>query len=153
MASADSSLRFYNRHPFRHEARSPQVRTPSFTAQSSHLRDFNLTTTASQSLACSPCFAPPHMRFVYLDSRIRSTLPSHTRSPSCSCASLRSLWSARERTFTSKMAPMLGALTIPRQSRGLSICDPLKAAIRGRLPGPISWCHLFGGGYFHSELI
>jgi hypothetical protein len=76
------------RRPFRHEARSPQVRTQSFPAQSSHLRHLALTTRASQSLACSPCSVPPSMRFVYLDSRFRSTLPSHTRSPSCSCASL-----------------------------------------------------------------
>ena len=68
-----------------------------------------LTTRASQSLACSPCPAPPRMRFVYLDSRFRSTLPPHARSPSRSGASLRSLWSARERTCTSKIAPMLGA--------------------------------------------
>lgn len=132
MASADFSLRSFDRRPFRHKARSPQVRTLSFPAQSSHLRHFALTTRASQSLACSPCSVPPHMRFVFLDSRFRSTLPSHARSPSRSCASLRSLWSARGRTFTSKIVPMLGALTIPRQSRGFSNCEPLKAAKRGR---------------------
>lgn len=57
------------RHRFRHEARSPQVRMRSFAAQSSHLRHLALTTRASQSLACSPCSVPPHMRFVFLDSR------------------------------------------------------------------------------------
>lgn len=97
------------RRPFRHEARAPQVRARSFTAQSPHLRHLALTTRASQPFACSPCLAAPQMRFVYLDSRFRSTLPSHARSPSRSCVSLRSLWSACGRTCTSKIAPMLGA--------------------------------------------
>ena len=97
------------RRPFRHKARSPQVRTRSFAAQSPHLRHLALTTRASQPSACSPCLAAPQMRFVYLDSGFRSTLPSHARSPSRSCASLRSLWSACGRTRTSKIAPMLGA--------------------------------------------
>jgi len=38
-----------------------------------------------------------------------STLPSHGRLPFRSCASLRSLWSARGGTFTHRSAPMLGA--------------------------------------------
>ena len=37
-------------------------------------------------------------------------------------------------------------VTIPRQSRGLSCCEPLKAAKRGRLRSPYVWCHLTGGG-------
>ena len=37
-ASADFSLRVMTRRPFRREARSPQVRTRSFTAQPLHLR-------------------------------------------------------------------------------------------------------------------
>jgi len=89
--------------------RSPQVRTRSFPAQSPHLRRLALTTRASRSLARSPCSASPSMRFVFLDSRFRSTLPPHARSPSRSCASLRSRWSTHGRTSTSKIAPMLGA--------------------------------------------
>jgi hypothetical protein len=73
---------------------------------------------SSQPFACSPCSAAPQMRFVYLNSRFRSTLPSHVRSPSRSCASLRSLWSARGRTCTSKIAPMLGARKKRRVLRG-----------------------------------
>ena len=111
------------RRPFRHEARSPQVRTRSFTAQSPHLRHLALTTRASQPFACSPCSAAPQMRFVYLDSRFRSTLPSHARSPSRSCASLRSLWSARGRTCTSKIAPMLGA----QKARSAGLAASLRA--------------------------
>jgi len=49
------------------------------------------------------------MRFVFLNSRLRYVLPLHARSPSRSGTSLRSLWSARGRTCTSKIAPMLGA--------------------------------------------
>jgi len=41
--------------------------------------------------------------------RLRSTLPSHTRSPLCSCASLHSLWPACGGTCTRRCAPMLGA--------------------------------------------
>ena len=80
-----------------------------FTAQPPDLRHQALTTTASQSRACSPCLAPPQIRFLFIGSRFRSTLPPHTRSPSCSCASLRSLWPAHERTSTSKIAPVPGA--------------------------------------------
>jgi hypothetical protein len=58
------------RRTFIHKVRSPQVRTPSFTAQSSHLRHQSLATGASWSLAHSPRSAPPQMRFVYLDSRL-----------------------------------------------------------------------------------
>jgi hypothetical protein len=108
-ASADFLLRLIHRRPFRHKARSPQVRARSFPAQSPHLRRLDLTTTASQFIACSPCQTPPQMRFVYLDSRICSVLPPHAWSPSRSCTSLRSLWSAHGRTCTSKIAPMLGA--------------------------------------------
>ena len=41
-ASADSSLRVHHRRPFRHEARSPQVRTRSFPAQPPDLRRLSL---------------------------------------------------------------------------------------------------------------
>src|SRR3954465_5868725 len=52
------------------EARSPQVRTHSFTAHNRRIYvAWPLATRASQSLACSPWPAPPRMRFVYLDSR------------------------------------------------------------------------------------
>ena len=36
-------------------------------------------------------------------------------------------------------------VSIPRQRRGLSNCEPLKAAKRGRKRGPNPWCHRFGG--------
>src|SRR5439155_3875818 len=77
--------------PFRHKARSPQVRTHSFTARPPNLRRFPLITTASRFLARSPWSAPPSIRFLFIGPQLRSALPPHTRSPSCSCASLRSL--------------------------------------------------------------
>jgi hypothetical protein len=50
---------------------------------------------------CSPIYAAPlalvsnafspSIRFLFIGPQLRSTLPAHTRSPSCSCASLRSL--------------------------------------------------------------
>ena len=55
-----------------------------------------------------------------------STLPPHARSPSRSCASLRSLWSAHGRTCTSKIAPVLGAQRkgpLIERSAGLC-CNP-----------------------------
>ncbi len=97
------------RRPFRHEAKSPQVRTQSFTAQPPDLRRLPLTTRASRFLARSPWLASPCIRFLFIGSRLRSTLPPHTRSPLCSCASLRSLWSTHGGTLTHKIAPMLGA--------------------------------------------
>ena len=66
---------------------------------------------ASRSFARSPCSAPPPIRFLFVGPRFRSPLPSHARSPSRSCGSLRSRWPASGRTFTSKTAPMLGAQT------------------------------------------
>ena len=100
---------FFHRRPFRRKARSPQVRTHSFTAQPPDLRHFALTTRASRFLARSPCSAAPCIRFLFIGSQFRSTLPPHARSPLRSCASLRSLWSTRGGTFTHKSAPMLGA--------------------------------------------
>lgn len=57
------------RRPFSHKARSPQVRTHTFTAQSPDLRHFALITRASRSLARSPCSAAPFIRFLFIDSR------------------------------------------------------------------------------------
>ena len=57
------------RRPFRHEARSPQVRTHSFSAQPPDLRHKALATRASQFCACSPCSVTPHIRFLFIGSR------------------------------------------------------------------------------------
>jgi len=62
--------------------------------------------------------------FLFIGSRFRSTLPHYTWSPLRSCASLRSLWPAHGRTFTSKIAPMLGAHLHPMdKSRGFPSSD------------------------------
>src|SRR5690606_24613185 len=53
-----------------------------------------------------------YIRFLFIGSQFRSTLPLHARSPSRSCASLRSLWSACGGTFTHKSALMLSAQKI-----------------------------------------
>lgn len=66
--SADFSLR-HSRRPFRHKARSPQVRTLSFIAQPPHLRYLALVTRASWFMAHSPCLASPSMRFLFIGSR------------------------------------------------------------------------------------
>ena len=63
----------------------------------------------SEALACSPWLAATRIRFLSIGSRFRYSLPPHDRSTSRRCDSLRSLWSARRRTSTSKIAPMLGA--------------------------------------------
>lgn len=57
------------RRPFRHEARSPRVRTHSFAAQPPDLHHFALATRASRLLARSPCLAVPHIRFLFIGSR------------------------------------------------------------------------------------
>src|ERR1035437_4937697 len=51
-----------HRRPFGHKARSPQVRTHSFTAQPPDLRRFALITRASRNHARSPCSATPSIR-------------------------------------------------------------------------------------------
>ena len=66
--SADFSLR-QSRCPFRHKARSPQVRTHTFIAQPPHLRRLALVTRASWCLAHSPCLAAPSMQFLFIGSR------------------------------------------------------------------------------------
>ena len=58
------------RRPFRHKARSPQVRTHSFSAQPPDLRHFALITRASRSWARSPCSAAPSIRFLFIGSQI-----------------------------------------------------------------------------------
>jgi len=55
--------------PFRHRARSPQVRTHTFIAQPPHLRRFALVTRALRFLARSPCLAAPSMRFLFIGSQ------------------------------------------------------------------------------------
>jgi len=122
------------RRPFRHKARSPQVRTHSFPAQPPDLRHFALATRASRLLARSPCSAAPSIRFLSIGSQVRSTLPPHGQSPFRSCASLRSLWPVHGRTCTSKSAPMLGAQkTLPRRAASWLGCriSASWAAVRG----------------------
>lgn len=87
---------FFFRRPFRHKARSRQVRTHSFPAQPPDLRHFALTTRASRFRARSPCLAAPRIRFLSIGSQFRSTLPPHARSPSRSCASLAVVSSRRD---------------------------------------------------------
>jgi hypothetical protein len=69
----------------------PRIRTHSFVARPPDLRHRTLVTRASRMFACSPCSAPPSIRFLSIGPQVRSKLPPHTRSPSCNCASLRSL--------------------------------------------------------------
>ena len=91
-ASADFSLPgLQPRRPFRRKARSPQIRTLTFPARPPDLRRLSLVTRASRSLARSPCSASPHIRFLFVGPRFRSTLPSDGRSPCRPCGSLRSL--------------------------------------------------------------
>src|SRR5690606_17357438 len=54
------------RRPFRHEARSPQVRTMAFPAQPPDLRRSALVARASRSSARSPCSAAPPIRFLFV---------------------------------------------------------------------------------------
>jgi hypothetical protein len=77
--------------PFRHEARSPRVRTQTFPVRPPDLRRFYLVTRASRPVARSPRSTAPPIRFLSLGPRVRSTLPSDGRSPSRPCASLPSL--------------------------------------------------------------
>src|SRR5258708_25076133 len=70
--------------PSRHTARSPQVRTHSFTSGPSDLRRHPLMTRASRLLACSSWSAAPSSRFLFIGPPLRSTLAPHSRSPSCS---------------------------------------------------------------------
>ena len=55
-----------HRCPFRHKARSPQVRTHSFTAPPPDLRCRPLVTRASRSHARSPWSATPSIRFLFI---------------------------------------------------------------------------------------
>ena len=57
------------RRPFRRKARSPRVRTHSFTAQPPDLRRIALATRASRLLARSPCLTVPRIRFLFIGSR------------------------------------------------------------------------------------
>src|SRR5690606_12995940 len=90
-ASADFSLRRSSRrHPFGCTARSPQVRTRSFTIRPPDLRRLSLDHRDLRFFARSPRSASPSIRFLFVGPSLRFTLPSHARSPSRSCASLLS---------------------------------------------------------------
>jgi len=100
MTSAETPLRF-SPSPFQAQggASPGKGRTPSshnrriYTTSPwpQELRGFGPARPDWQRLLCGSCSSAHDLR---------STLPSHTRLPSCSCASLRSLWSARDGTFT-----------------------------------------------------
>ena len=99
----------------------------TFPAQSPDLRRFPLVAGASRSVVRSPRSAAPRIRFLFVDSRVRSTLRSAYASRRTPCASLRSLRPGSGRTFTSKSSPMPG----PPQR------DPV-LAVRLRPPGRYS---------------
>ena len=91
-----TSRSVFPRRPFRHEARSPRVRTHSFTAQPPDIRHLALATRASRLLARSPCLAAPHIRFLFIGSRFtlhasspRSVTLPQLRFTSFAVASLR----------------------------------------------------------------
>ena len=59
------------RRPFRREARSPRIRTVAFVAQPPDLRSFPLVAGALRFDARSPRSATPHIRFLFVGSRLR----------------------------------------------------------------------------------
>jgi len=84
------------RRPFRHKARSPRVRTHSFTAQPPDIHHVTLATRASRLRARSPCSAVPRIRFLFIGSRFtlhacspRSVALAQLRFTSFAVASLR----------------------------------------------------------------
>src|SRR5713101_4223651 len=85
LLTSRSALR---RRPFRHEARSPQVRVVTFPAQPPDLRRLPLVARASRSLARSPWSAPPPIRFLFVGSRFRSPLLSALPLGHSPCGSL-----------------------------------------------------------------
>jgi hypothetical protein len=107
--SADFSLRASRRVALSGVRRDAQVRTLTFAARPSPLRRLASVVRASRCSARSPCSAAPHRRFLFIDPRFRSPLPSRRPRGSTLCGSLRSLRPAFERTCTSESAPMLGA--------------------------------------------
>ena len=135
-ACADSSLRRPNRRrPFRHQTRSPRVRTRPFTARPPDLRRRALVVRASRISARSPCSTMPRIRFLFIGPQLRSPLPSRRPHGSTLCGSLPSLRPACERTYTSKVAPMPGALK--KAPRMRSFDTSLWWSRRGSNPRPL----------------
>jgi len=106
------------RRPFRHKARSPRVRTHSFTAQPPDIRHFALATRALRLLARSPCSAAPRIRFLFIGSRFtlhasspRSVTLTQLRFTSFAVASLREDFHLRVRPCRRKK-PAQGGLTV-----------------------------------------
>ena len=89
LLTSRSASSFDGRRPFRHEARSPQVRASAFPAPSPDLRRRALVARASRSFARSPCSTPPRIRFLFVDTRFRSPLLSAPPSPT---VALRLAW-------------------------------------------------------------
>ena len=126
-----TSRSVFPRRPFRHEARSPRVRTHSFTAQPPDLRHLALTTRALRLLARSPCSAAPHIRFLFIGSRFtlyasspRSVALPQLRFASFAVASLREDLHLQEcaRAGRTKKASR-GGQTGYRLSAGQSVAD------------------------------
>lgn len=92
MTAADFSLHeaCASCRPFRRKARSPQVRTSTFTARPPDLRRLALITRALRTRARSPCLASPHIRFLFVGPQLRAPLPSRRPRGSTLCGLLRS---------------------------------------------------------------
>ena len=69
----EASKRGLPRRPFKHKARSPRIRTVAFVAQPPDFRRFPLVARAPRSLARSPWSTAPHIRFLFVGSRLRYT--------------------------------------------------------------------------------
>src|SRR5690606_15989102 len=137
-ASADSSLHSCERCPFRHEARSPQVRASTFDARLSDLRCRALATGASRPFARSPRSSAPRIRFLFISPTpsLHASSPRSVTLPQLRFASL-TLACSRE-DFHLWMDAHAGRTKRRRGRRAPPPCKPSKLANQSRSSEPSS---------------
>jgi hypothetical protein len=91
MASADFSLRRGRRHPFRCEARSPQIRALAFPARPPRLRRPGFGHKSFAVIGPLAFPASSRTRFLFIGPQFRSPLPARRPRGPTLCGSLRSL--------------------------------------------------------------
>ena len=113
--------------------RSPEVSSTAFRTQPADLQPVPLMDMGFAVIRPLARHRMPLIRFLFIGSYVCSTLLSDPASRRRRCASLSlHLHQVVKRTFTSKLSNMLGTRKYPPAKPGALVCEPLKAARRGR---------------------
>src|SRR5271157_4854427 len=111
------------------DGRSPEVSSTAFRTQPADLQPVPLMDMGFAIIRPLARHRMPHIRFLFIGSRVCSTLLSDPASRRRRCASLSlHLHQVVKGTFTPKLSNMLGTRNYPPAKPGALGCEPLKAA-------------------------